>query len=132
MIGLMLAAAVHTVAAPASQTTSICSALVSQIDAAQAQTSNLAADEIGDDSAPRATQRSARASALMLEVSNNLTLMAAHRCAPYPHTIDLEAYETGALQCGAAIRKDVEAHVPGGLSSEAKAACDRNAWKRSE
>jgi hypothetical protein len=75
------------------------------------------AQDIGDDSAPRATMRAARITAEMAAIQANITLMIANHC-PLPDLpMSSSVYEGAAIEC--VLARDTET---------VKAKCDRATW----
>lgn len=111
--------------APANPADGICSELQNQIEINEKSLSSQFVDEMLENSAPRATVEEGKINAAYQEISINLALMNAHRCAAYPHTISQTAYLTNALACQTDTLKS-------GLSSGSSApdSCDRAKWSR--
>jgi hypothetical protein len=101
-----------------------CASLVAAIDATQKEISALYVGNLGEDSAPRATMRASEIAGLYGEVQANIALMAANRCAPYPHPLSRAAFLGDALTCSTA-RLKAYGQTPKDLPE-----CNRTMWSR--
>jgi hypothetical protein len=100
----------------------ICTKLSDAIDGNLRLLSSSQAENVGDDSAPRNTMRLTEENVLLSEIQGNIALMSAHRCAPYAHTIDRDAYLSDAIKCNIArLSSNTE---------DVKAACNGSNWRR--
>lgn len=110
---------------PTASTTTICAALTRAIESAEMRLSSLDAQSVGDNSAPRATMRRAEQGGVYSQIQANISLMAAHRCAPYPYPISGSAFMLSALEC--------ETAMLGWTSSRPlPESCNRANWTRSD
>ncbi len=107
--------------AAASAPAPICAAAATRLDLIQRDLSSLRVDEIGDDSAPRATMRGAQTTALYAEAQVLLTQMSQSKCSPYPEVIGNIRYLNGALACNLAKRNF--------KSGDKLEECDTSKWE---
>lgn len=121
MIGTIVFAAA-VAAAPPPATAEICTLLSSQIETALMNIATIDAEDVGDNSAPRAQVRASRQVAEYARIQANIALMGAQRCAPYPHAIDPLRYLSDALNCSSAL-----ANAPRGSALPDE--CKRGTWK---
>lgn len=82
--------------------------------------SEMRVQDIGDDSAPRATMRAARATQIYAQMAVNLELMAAAKCPLPKDAVSDDWYLGAALTCRATSATD----------PAFRTACDRAAWRR--
>jgi len=97
----------QTKAAPApsaapSGASRLCETATSRIEDIQKDLAQIHADELGDDSAPRATMRAAQSTAFFSETQVLLAQMTQARCSPYPTTIGWDRYYAQAISCRSA------------------------------
>src|SRR5665213_75154 len=76
-----------------------CRTLASAIDGSVKEMSQLYADRLNDNSAPRETMRATQIASQQSEIQNHILLMAANRCAPYARSISQSTYLVPALGC---------------------------------
>ncbi len=119
---IALAPAPATSAAPPS----ICKAFGDQIESDLQDLAEIDADEITDNSAPRATMRADRQIVKLETIRANIDLMSAHHCAPYAHTVSSHRYFLPATQCQLDILNSVKAGKSGVPDT-----CSRANWKPS-
>jgi len=94
------------------------------IAADEQEISDQTADQLTEDSAPRATVEELKINAAYQEIQVNLALMAQHHCVPYDHPI-------GASYLADAIRRKTD-RMKGVLSGNVAIpdSCDRTKWTR--
>lgn len=80
-----------------------CRELASAIDDTVKQMSLLQAQDIGDDSAVRATMRATQVAGKQAEIQNDIALMRATGCAPYAGSLAPSAYLIPAVTCTTAL-----------------------------
>jgi len=102
----------------------ICTRLEYVIDGAEKDASAAEADEIGEDSAIRATVDQGKITTAYLEIQANLILMEQHHCAPLDHPV-MGDYLLAATDCHTDMLKSA---ISG--SSDLPPSCDQSKWKR--
>lgn len=128
MIGLLLAAAVTVGAGGAPS----CADLNRAIENEEKELSNVAAQDIGDNSAPRSTVRQGKAAVAVGVIQANIALLGARGCPVYPHPISASAYIDSAIVCATAMTKLQTDMIlrPNAPTPALPAACDETAWTR--
>lgn len=117
-VALALPAAAQKPAAPAKSKPELCQAASSQIEHFLKEAAYERFSGIGDNSAPRETNRQQRVTASLQAISLQLQHMQSLGCQPYMRTISPSAYATAALEC----------HATGGRAIDDK--CKFELWAR--
>jgi hypothetical protein len=109
----------------------VCSALSSMIEAGEKELAKIDAEDIGDNSAPRASVRANKKVYVATMISNNLGLMREHHCAPYPRALSDAAYMLPAMTCRTAMVK-LETRIAGDATTKVELPdeCDESKWTR--
>lgn len=109
-------------------TPSRCEAMSAAIRSAVQEMSYLKAQDVLDNSAPRATMRAGQVGNLQAAVQSRITLMGASQCAPYDGPLSPDAYIPAAMGCIDA--ETFGEHKVAGRPAVPKAvACDRATWQ---
>jgi hypothetical protein len=120
LVGAALAPS-QTLAAPAAPATpsGICPSLAREYDGIEKSLASTYAEGIGDDSAPRETNRQVENSNDLMRASMVLTLMQAHHCSLPDHSPSAIRYLSPALSCATDRLKGVS-QPP---------SCDQSTWQ---
>lgn len=105
----------------ASASSGVCASLGTEYDGIEKSLASTYAEGVGDDSAPRETNRRVEASNDLMRASMVLTLMQAHHCSLPDHSPSVARYLAPALTC-ATDRLKGTAEPP---------SCDESTWKSS-
>jgi len=109
----------------------ICAKISEAIEGSEKELARLDAEDIGDNSAPRATLHAAKMNVELGLISANLAQLSAHHCVPYPHVIRSTDFMLGAMSCKTAMLRLQSAVMRDSQTKvESPAECDASKWTR--
>jgi hypothetical protein len=113
-------------AAPSAAAPGVCGALTAAVESAEKDISAETADEVTEDSAPRAAVEEMKINAAYQKAQANIALMAQHHCTPHSHPVE-DADLVNAITCKTDRLNNLLA-----LNTATPGSCDRAKWTRAD